>query len=110
MVKKCNIKEIILKNIYSLIYGIFGSLGFICYFDWMCMVTFHEISKYPNRYPISIALGIVSLIVCIVTFIYNIGTIMREKNGIKYILFELLFTVIIFILFLCMFAFIDGKI
>ena len=25
MVKKCNIKEMILKNIYSLIYGIFGS-------------------------------------------------------------------------------------
>lgn len=110
---KWNVKELILKNrkkIYSPIYGIFGSLGFICFLEWMIMVTFHETSKYPNRYPMCIAFGILSLIICIITFICNIETLMKEKNRIKYILLELLFTVIIFILFFFIFSFIDENI
>ena len=110
MVTKWNIKEIILKNIYSLIYGIFGCLGFICLFNWFAIVSFHEISKYPHRYSMYIALGMISLIVCIVTFIWNIKTLMKEKNRIKYILLESLFTVIIFFLFFFIFGFIDAKI
>lgn len=113
MLIKSNIKEIILKNkkyIYSLIYGIFGCLGFICLFSWFTIVSFHEISKFPHRYPMYIALGMVSLFVCIVTFILNIGTLMKEKNKIKYILLESLFTLIIFILFFFIFGFIDEKI
>lgn len=110
MLIKWNIKENILKNIYSLIYGIFGCLGFICLFNWFAIVSFHEINKYPHRYPMYITLGMVSLIVCIVTFILNIKTLMKEKNRIKYILLESLVTLIIFILFFFILEFIDEKI
>lgn len=110
MLIKWNIKKIILKNVYSLIYGIFGCLGFICLFNWFAIVSFHEISKYPHRYKIYITLGIISLIVCIVTFILNIKTLMKEKNKVKYILLELLFTLIIFILFFFILGFIDEII
>lgn len=99
-----------IKYLYSLIYGIFGSLGFVCYFDLMCMATFHERSKYPNRYPMCIALGFISLLICIVTFIFNIETLMKEKNRIKYILIEFVFTAIIFILFFFIIGFIDNEI
>ena len=99
-----------IKYLYSLIYGIFGSLGFICYFNLMCMATFHERSKYPNRYPICIALGFISLLICIVTFICNIETLMKEKNRIKYILIEFIFTAIIFVLFLFIIGFIYNEI
>lgn len=98
------------KYIYSLIYGIFGSLVFFCYFNLMCMATFHERSKYPNRYPMSIGLGFVSLIICIVNFIFNIEALMKEKNRIKYILIEFVFTAIIFVLFLFIIGFIDNEI
>lgn len=113
MLIKRNIKEIILKNktnIYSLIYGIFGCLGFICLFNWYVIVSFRETIKYPHKYPMYILLGMVSLIVCIVTFIMNIKTLMKEKNRVKYILIEVLFTLIIFILFFFIFGFIDENI
>ncbi len=98
------------KYKYSLIYGIFGSLGFICLFEWYTMACFNEFSKYPYRYPISIVTGIISLIICVINLIDNIKNLKEEKNKVKIIIIELLFTTILFVLFLCTFGFIDSKI
>lgn len=95
---------------YSLIYGIFGSLGFSCLFVLYSMACFNEFSKYPYRYPISIVIGIISLIVCVISLIYNIKSLKKEKNKVKIIVVELLLTIILFVLFLCTFGFIDSRI
>ena len=43
-----------------------------------------------------IVLGFFSLLICIVTFICIIETLMKEENRIKYILIEFIFTTNIF--------------
>ncbi|MDE6677920.1 MAG: hypothetical protein K2K02_02665 [Ruminococcus sp.] len=56
-----------IRKIYPFIYGIFGSLGFIC-----CTNIFldfdYKISEHPYAHPFSLIAGSLSLIICICLF------------------------------------------
>ena len=53
----------------SLIISFFGASGLSCFFIWYSSVAFHEMSKHPISYPLSIIGGILSLVAFIVTII-----------------------------------------
>ena len=59
--KHCNINT----SAISLVLSGVGALGLVCVFVWISIVSFHEMSKHPIEYPISVFLGIV----CFFTFI-----------------------------------------
>ena len=59
--KHCNINT----STISLVLSGVGALGLVCVFVWISIVSFHEMSKHPIEYPISVFLGIV----CFFTFI-----------------------------------------
>ena len=86
------------KYLYSIICGFFGSFGLYCLIYLVSILNFHEISKHPCGYPISIILGLVSLLVCIITCIFNVTNLMNEQNIIKYIVCQLLITMISFVI------------
>lgn len=57
----CSIKT----SIVSLGLSAVGSLAIVCVFVWYTIVAFHEVSKHPFAYPLSVSLGILCLIACI---------------------------------------------
>lgn len=80
------------KKIYPLIYGIFGSLGFLCYASAFCIWDYKP-SEHPYGYPFCITVGIVSLIVCLVVFCFDIVAFINEERKLRRILIEFLITV-----------------
>lgn len=86
------------KYIIALVYGIFGSLGFFCLFNWYIMISFNDAYKYPYLYPMCIVFGIISFIICITTLIINIKMIINYNQKIlKTIILEISTITIIFI-------------
>ena len=59
-------KNFLKKYLYSIMCGIFGCLGFYCLIYLISILNFHEVSKHPYGYPISMLLGLVSLVVCFI--------------------------------------------
>ena len=58
----------------SVIYGIFGSLGVICFINFVMMTAIDfKRENYPYSYPFCIMGGFLSLIICIATFCANIN-------------------------------------
>ena len=41
------------KYLYSIMCGIFGCLGFYCLIYLISILNFHEVSKHPYGYPLS---------------------------------------------------------
>ena len=39
-----------------------GALGLVCAFLWFTIVSYHEMSKHPVEYPVSILLGMICFI------------------------------------------------
>ena len=65
-------------TILALIVSFFGGSGLMCLFIWYSIVAFHEMSKHPISYPLSIIGGIFSLVAFIITFIFYIKA--RKEN------------------------------
>ncbi|MDE6500946.1 MAG: hypothetical protein K2L10_02535 [Ruminococcus sp.] len=84
-----------IRKIYPFIYGIFGSLGFLC-----CTNIFldfdYKISEHPYAHPFSLIAGSLSLIICVAVFCLDIVSLIKEERKFRYILKTLLITVISF--------------
>ena len=90
-----------LSKIYPFIYGVFGSLGFLCYVSVFCV--WHYIpSEHPYAHPFCVVAGSLSLIICIAVFCLDIVSFIDEERKILRILKELLITAVSF--FICIFA------
>ncbi len=89
------------KNyICAIVYGLFGSLGFICFIFCLGMAAFNDSHKYPYLTPFSISAGLFSAIACISAFAYNIQFLSKEKNKLKTIFKEIIIIIPVFILFI----------
>ena len=74
VINNCSIKTTAL----SLIISFFGASGLSCFFIWYSIVAFHEMSKHPISYPLSIIGSILSFVAFIITIILYIKA--RKKN------------------------------
>lgn len=79
----------------SLIISFFGASGLSCFFIWYSIVAFHEMSKHPISYPLSIIGGILSLVAFIITIILYIK-VRKENFKIKGIVVDIITSIITF--------------
>ena len=77
----------------SLIISFFGASGVSCCFIWYSIVAFHEMSKHPISYPLSIIGGILSLVAFIITIIIYIKA-RKEHFKIKGIVVDIITSII----------------
>lgn len=70
--KHCNINT----SVISLGLSGVGALGLYCAFLWFTIVSFHEMSKHPIEYPVSILLGIV----CLFAFVVLIAVYLKLRK------------------------------
>lgn len=89
VINNCRLKTTAL----SLIISFFGAAGLSCFFIWYSIVAFHEMSKHPISYPLSIIGGILSLVAFIVTIILYIKA-RKENFKIKGIVIDILTSII----------------
>lgn len=59
VVENCTLKT----SLISLGLSSVSALGLVCFFTWYSIVAFHEMSKHPISYPVSMILGAVCFIV-----------------------------------------------
>ena len=90
-----------LSKIYPFIYGVFGSLGFICCINILLDFDY-KVSAHPYAHPFCVVAGSLSLIICMAVFCLDITSFINEERNFRRILKELLITVISF--FICIFA------
>jgi hypothetical protein len=100
-------KKILRKEFISAtLLGTFGSLGLICFLNWIAMATFNEISRYPYLYPFVITAGVVSLLVCIGAFISSIFFVSQTEYKKAYaIAMQLILITFFFIMFFFIWGF-----
>ena len=77
----------------SLIISFFGAAGLSCFFIWYSIIVFHEMSKHPISYPLSIIGGILSFVAFIITIILYIKA-RKENFKIKGIVIDILTSII----------------
>ena len=77
----------------SLIISFFGASGLSCFFIWYSIIVFHEMSKHPITYPLSIIGGILSLVAFIITIILYIK-VRKENFKIKGIVVDIITSII----------------
>lgn len=56
----------------------FGAAGLACFFIWLSIVSFHEVSGNPVSYPFNIAGGAVALLCFIISVVFYIK--IRKTN------------------------------
>ena len=67
-----------LKNTaMSLIISFWVAAGFICFFEWFSIVSFHAMSQHPRSYPASIVGGFLSL----AAFILSVFFYVKMRKG-----------------------------
>ncbi|MDE7098701.1 MAG: hypothetical protein K2O60_06105, partial [Ruminococcus sp.] len=81
--------------IYPFIYGIFGSLGLICFINVFCVFDY-RISEHPYAHPFCIIAGSLSLLVCLAIFVLDIVAFIDENKKIRRLLIEFIITLISF--------------
>ncbi|MDE6092167.1 MAG: hypothetical protein K2G14_03630 [Ruminococcus sp.] len=84
-----------LRKIYPIIYGIFGSLGFLCYVNVFCVLDYRP-SEHPYAHPFSVIAGSISLLVCLAVFGLDIVAFIDENKKIRRLLIEFVITLISF--------------
>lgn len=89
VINNCSLKTTAL----SLIISFFGASGVSCCFIWYSIVAFHEMSKHPISYPLSIIGGILSLVAFIITIIIYIKA-RKEHFKIKGIVVDIITSII----------------
>ena len=85
-----------LNKIYPLIYGVFGSLGFIC-----CANIFldldYKVSAHPYAHPFCVIAGSLSLIICMAVFCLDVTAFIDNERKIRRFLRTVGITLISFI-------------
>ena len=84
-----------IKKLYPLIYGIFGSLGLICYIDVFYVLDYRT-SEHPYAHPFCVVAGSISMIVCIAVFCLDIVTFIDENKKLRRLFYEFIITLISF--------------
>lgn len=77
----------------SLCLSAVGALGLVCALIWYTIIVFHEMSKHPISYPVSVFLGII----CFVFFIILIVLYFKHRRNswsIKGVLIDVLTSII----------------
>lgn len=74
----------------ALAISFFGAAGLACFFIWLSIVSFHEVSKNPVSYPFSIAGGAVALLCFIINEYIGQRYFYRYFNNCGYF-FDILF-------------------
>ncbi len=87
-----------LNKIYPLIYGAFGSLGFICFVNVFCVLDYRP-SEHPYAHPFCVIAGIISLLICIAAFSLDIAKFIGEERKLRRLLITIAVTVVSFFAF-----------
>ena len=89
VINNCSLKTTAL----SLIISFFGASGLACFFIWYSIVVFHEMSKHPLSYPLSIIGGMGSLVAFVATIVFYIRA-RKENLKIKGIILDIITSII----------------
>lgn len=81
------------------IYGIFGSLGLICYANVYC-VLYYKVSEHPYAHPFCVVAGSLSLIICLAVFCMDIVAFINEDKKLRRLFTEFAITIISFFSFI----------
>lgn len=84
-----------------------GALGLFCAFTWYSIASFHEMSRYPIRYPVSIVLGL-GCVAAFVGLIVGYIRLRSRRPSIKGVLLDVVTVCLYATVFLCLFDWIDG--
>ncbi|MDE6540155.1 MAG: hypothetical protein K2K66_08180 [Ruminococcus sp.] len=90
-----------LNKIYPLIYGVFGSLGFICCINILLDFDY-KVSAHPYAHPFCLIAGSLSLIICMAVFCFDITSFINDERKLRRILKGVLITAVSFVI--CIFA------
>lgn len=88
-----------IQKVYPFLYGIFGSLGLLCYANVFC-VLYYKISEHPYAHPFCVVAGSLSLIICLAVFCMDIVSLMGEEKKLRRLLTEFLITLVSFVGFI----------
>ena len=91
----------IFNKIYPLIYGVFGSLGFLCCIN-IFMDLDYKVSAHPYSHPFCVVAGSLSLIICMAVFCLDITSFMDNERKFRRILKGMSITAVSFVI--CFFA------
>ena len=89
VINNCSLKTTAL----SLIISFFGASGLACFFIWYSIVVFHEMSKHPLSYPLSIIGGMCSLVAFVSTIVFYVRA-RKENLKIKGIILDIITSII----------------
>lgn len=85
-----------LNKIYPLIYGVFGSLGFICCINILLDFDY-KVSAHPYAHPFCLIAGSLSLIMCLMAFCLDVTAFIDEERKIRRFMWTIGITLISFI-------------
>lgn len=91
------------NKIYPLIYGVFGSLGFICCMNILLDFDY-KVSAHPYAHPFCLIAGSLSLIICMAVFCLDITSFINEKRKLCRLLRTICIALISFIGFAFMWS------
>ncbi len=89
VINNCSLKTTAL----SLIISFFGASGLACFFIWYSIVVFHEMSKHPLSYPLSIIGGMGSLVAFVATIVFYVRA-RKENLKVKGIIVDIITSII----------------
>ena len=89
VINNCSLKTTAL----SLIISFFGATGLVCFFIWYSIVAFHEMSKHPLSYPLSIIGGMGSLIAFVSTIVFYVKA-RKDNLKVKGIIIDIITSII----------------
>ena len=85
----CNVKT----SVASLGISAVGAMGLVCFFLWLTIAAFHEMSKHPITYPLSVSLGLLCLLLFFVLIAIYLW--LRKKTwSIKGVIIDVLTSII----------------
>lgn len=79
-----------------------GAMGLLCFLVWFGIAAFHEVSRHPISYPVSISLGLV----CLLLFFGLIALYMNRRRkswSIKGLCIDVLTSILYLPTFFCVF-------
>lgn len=81
-----------------------GTLGLICAFSWLTMVSFDEMAKHPIEYPVSVLLGILCTIAFVILLVLYFK-VRRMNWSMKGFVIDVLTGIVYLPTFFCVFAY-----
>lgn len=96
-------------SIISLSLSAVGGLGVFCVFWWYAIVVFHEMSKHPIEYPVSVILGLLCFF-AFVALIVMYCILRIKKWSFKGVIIDILTSIVWLPTFFLIFAFLIEKV